>query len=152
MPTELSGLALALMAALHPLFAKTPDAPAIADGIVQAVLDDPTHLTGSATGDVALMALYAVKESGVRRCAVGDGGRALGSLQLQGVPAALACDPASAARIWLGMAHASERSCADLDPDARLAQLVSGSCLRGRQLARSRLRETRAILSSLLSD
>jgi len=87
----------------------------------------------------ARMAVYAVHESALSaECAVGDGKRSFGPWQLQGVARSVACDPAAAAPIWLERARHSLEDCSALPPHDRLAELTSGSCTRGRQLARLR--------------
>jgi hypothetical protein len=124
------------------------DAPRIATAIVDAVAGDTGEpLTGSTRGDVALAAVYAFDESGLRRCAVGDHGRSLGAFQLQRLPASVACDPAVAAVEWLRRARQSFAICAELPVEERLSALVSGSCLGGRRLARYRWRRAAALLS-----
>jgi hypothetical protein len=88
----------------------------------------------------SLMVVYSLWEGGNQRCAVGDGGRSLGPFQLQDRPEAIACDPVSAARVWLRMAEYSWKACEakGLPPDERLAQLASGSCDRARDKVRKR--------------
>ena len=97
----------------------------------------------------ATMVVYSVYEGGNRRCAVGDGGKALGPFQLQGAPRAVACDPVQAARVWLAKANASLADCSNLAPDDRLAELVSGSCKHGRVLARRRAALARMAVAEL---
>lgn len=102
---------------------------------------------------MALLVEFAFAESTFRlvdaggQCLRGDGGKALGLFQLQHTPEALACAPATAARLWLAMAHASTKRCSSLEPDEQLAALTSGSCDRGRQVSRRRMRAARALLA-----
>jgi hypothetical protein len=89
----------------------------------------------------ARMAIYAVHESALStECLAGDGGKSRGPWQLQGASSAVACDAMQAAPVWLAMAQRSIADCATLPVAERMAELTSGSCARGRQLAR--LRET----------
>lgn len=87
----------------------------------------------------ARMAVYAIHESGLSvECLAGDGKKSLGTWQLQGVPEAVACDPAKAAPVWLGRARQSIADCSALPASERMAELASGSCDRGRMIARLR--------------
>jgi len=87
----------------------------------------------------ARMAVYTIHESSLHtECVAGDGGKSHGAFQLQGVPDAVACDPAKAAPVWLARARKSAEDCAALPPSERMAELTSGSCARGRMLARLR--------------
>lgn len=87
----------------------------------------------------ARMAVYTVHESGLStECVAGDGDRSHGAFQLQGVPNAVACDPMQAAPIWLARARQSIADCAALPESERMAELASGSCERGHQIARLR--------------
>lgn len=100
----------------------------------------------------ALMTVYAVYEGGNRACAVGDHGRSLGPFQLQGVPRAFACDPTWAARRWLVVAEASRNDCATSEHDDQLAELASGTCSRGVQLARRREALARGVATELVRE
>jgi hypothetical protein len=93
----------------------------------------------------AEMTVYAVYEGGNRLCAKGDHGMSRGPFQLWGVPEKIACDPVQAARRWLVIADASRADCAKLEADAQLAELASGSCDRGRVLARRRAKLARDV-------
>lgn len=144
--TELASLVFAIWTSLG--VRHSVDAPSIAPAIVDAVAGDTGEpLTGIKAGDVALAAVYAFDESGLRHCAVGDSGRSLGAFQLQRLPPSRACDPSFAAREWLRRAHQSFGLCRALPVEERLAALVSGSCGRGRRLARYRWRQAAALLS-----
>lgn len=116
-------------------------AAAISDA-VDADTEEP--LTGSRAGDAMLMTIWSWHEARYKGCVSGDKGKSWGNFQLGGYPIAIACADADAARIWLRMAHTSARSCRALDADARLAELASGSCSRGRALSRRRMRAARA--------
>lgn len=150
---DLTELALLLLPAIHPAAPKQPDAAVIAQAMAQAVAADGEEpITGSKEGDLALGLRFAWDESNLRmvdsrgECLTGDGGKALGPLQLQHTPAALACAPAPAAKIWLAMAHGSARRCSTLEEGARLAALASGNCDHGREVSRRRMRAARAAL------
>lgn len=146
----LTELALLLLPVAH-----TPEAVVIAKVVAEVVEAQVEPLTESKELDVALMLRFAADESGFRStdkngaCIAGDGGAALGPFQLQNVPAALACAPASAARMWLTMARVSMQRCGGLEPDERLAALASGNCGHGRALSRVRMRAARAALASV---
>jgi hypothetical protein len=117
-----------------------PDAPVIADAIVQAAYDSPIESLGTA-GTAAVMAEYAFEESSVRLHPVParykDGrlvdGLAGGVWQLHGPAGSLA--PIEQARAWLRLAHAGEREC----PAHPLGPL-SGSCRGAWKLAERRIR------------
>jgi len=110
---------------------KKRGAPSVARAIAQTA---PTREWA------ARMTVYAIHESGLQLepCASGDGGKSLGPWQLGGVREAVACDPDKAAPIWLAKARTSAQDCVKLSPDEAMAELVSGSCGKGRQLARRR--------------
>jgi hypothetical protein len=147
---HLRTIVIAVWTAIHPLAPRAPDAPVIADGIAVAVAgDELPPLTGTREGDAALLGLYAYRESSLRACASGDGGRSLGPWQLQRLPPALACAPADAARVWLHVARASFDLCGELPVAERLAALASGSCSRGRRLVRWRWEQAGALLAQV---
>lgn len=112
------------------------DAREIAAGIAHVASD---------RGTAALMSVYAAYESSMQKCAIGDSGRSAGAWQLQYVPREVACDPMRAASIWLAMAKDAQTRCPDNEPDDKLAVLASGSCTRGRLVARSRARIAREV-------
>jgi len=156
---NLTDLAVLLLSVLLPTWShpRSPDRLLIARSVAEAVeLDEKPPLTGTKMGDVALMMRFARKESTILitdsrgECIAGDGGKALGTFQLQYTPAALACSPATAARIWLVMAHESVRRCAASDPDDRLALVTGGRCDRGRTESRSRFEAARADLAQII--
>lgn len=146
-------LVLAVWVAIHPTLPNRIDAPVIAEGIALAVAnDDEAPLTESRDGDAALMASYVYFESSVNACPVpGDHGASHGAFQLQGVGVKRACDPIAAAPIWLRMAHRSVADCAWLPVKEQLAELVSGSCGRGRHLAAWRSWRSAKWLNAVLS-
>jgi len=121
--------------------------------VVRAVLavseDLDGSLTGSRAGDAALLLVWSFAESDWRACVAGDGGRSLGAFQLQMLDEKRACDVPTAAAEWLRRARRSEGVCAVLPPDERLAGLASGACDRGRELARRRVTEARALAGAL---
>jgi hypothetical protein len=129
---------------------RVPQNTTLADAISAAVMEDPEQpITGTKDGDAALLTTWSWAESRWRECDVGDKGKSRGPFQLQGYPIAVACAAADAARIWLHLAHLSVTACKALEPDARLAQLASGTCGRGRVLSRSRMRAARAALAKM---
>jgi hypothetical protein len=147
---HLRTIVFAVWTAIHPLAPRAPDAPVIADGIAVAVAEDELPaLTGSREGDAALLGVYAYRESSLRACASGDGGKSLGPWQLQRLPPSVACAPADAARVWLHVARASIERCAELPLPERLAALASGSCARGRRLVRWRWEQAGALLAQV---
>jgi hypothetical protein len=121
-------------------WSRKPSAPAVAHAIARVAPDREW---------AARMVVYAIHESGLSACASGDGGKSLGTWQLQGVSTETACDPQKAAPVWLAMARRSMADCSALPPAERLAELVSGSCERGRRLARDR---EVLVLGALASD
>ena len=110
---------------------KKKGAPDVAEAIAAAA---PTR------GWAARMVVYALHESGVQLSPgiSGDGGKSKGPFQLQAIDEPVACDPLKAARIWLQFAERSEAHCILLPEAERMAELVSGSCGKGRRLARRR--------------
>jgi hypothetical protein len=88
------------------------------------------------TYHAVLVAVWASNEdTRVRKCAVGDGGRALGPLQLQGSNLYTACDAHRAVREWLRRGSLSQAHCGGLE------ELASGSCGRGHRLVAARMAE-----------
>lgn len=92
------------------------------------------------------MSIFTAFEGGMRKTAVGDGGKSKGVVQLQGVADDVALDPRKALRAWQALGDAV--ACAG-DPDERLAALASGSCSRGRRLVRRREELRRTIRARL---
>jgi hypothetical protein len=88
----------------------------------------------------ARLAVYAANEGGMDLSARGDGGSALGILQLHNVPESLAFNPLYAVPRWLRLAAWSEEFCGKKGnlPRERLAALASGRCDRGRRLVHRR--------------
>lgn len=109
-------------------YATAGDALAVAKAIAHAA---------KAPHDAALAALYAAWESANRKRARGDRGLARGIWQLHADPA-IADDPERAVFYWFDLARRSRALCHDLPEPEQLAALVSGSCERGRALARRR--------------
>lgn len=135
---------LEMMADIPPMgaYVRTGHAQEIAD----AIADKAEPLEGLSLRETeALLAVYAAKESANQLCPVGDGGKSLGVLQLQGVPASLACRPSTAVPLWLARARSSMALCASNAPDERLAALASGRCDRGRQKVAERMRLAKAL-------
>ena len=93
------------------------------------------------------MALFSAWEGGMRKTALGDGGKSKGIVQLQGVPDEVAFTPLLALRAWQKQADAV--TCSGNPPDERLAALASGSCFKARALVRHREEVRRAIRARL---
>jgi len=140
------------------MMAKVPPAGAYvrtghARQIAEAIADHATALEGLSLRETeALLVVYAARESANTLCVKGDGGRSLGTFQLQGVSEGVACDPAQAVTAWLGRASASIALCASNAPEERLAALASGSCDHGRLVARARMLLARQIASRDAGD
>ncbi len=115
----------------------------VANALARAIADLTPHRQAA-----SLMVVYAAYEGGNLRCAVGDGGASLGPYQLQDVPETIACDPIEASKVWIQKAKYSWRRCDKNPPEERLAHLASGSCDRGRALARRRDAIARRILTT----
>jgi hypothetical protein len=99
----------------------------------------------------AYLVVYDVYEANNVISAVGDGGKSHGPWQLsedQAKPE-VAHDPNKAAPIWLAIADKSRRDCARLPEDEQLAELASGNCDAGRELARRRAKLVRRALAAL---
>jgi hypothetical protein len=96
-----------------------------------------TATTRDEAGDLVV---YSVFESNLRLSAVGDSGKSHGPWQLSARYATpeVARIPEKAAPIWLAAAAQARRDCAKLPEDEQLAEVASGSCKYGRQLARRR--------------
>jgi hypothetical protein len=134
---------------------RLPPSEPIADAIVAAVdLDEGPRLTGSTEGDAVLMATYAFHESrwgwhwdGAKlvqlECVVGDGGNSFGPWQIQ-THREIGCAVDDAARLWLHMAHRAKSRC------GTLAEVVSGSCYRGRKLVAWRDAQAMTLLKQLI--
>lgn len=98
-------------------FERTPDAREIATAIAAGT---------SSREETVLGVVYAAYESGNHKCAHGDGGKALGTWQMQRSPSAIACTPALAFSHFLARAHRSMAHC-----DGSMAEYVSGNCDHG---------------------
>ena len=70
------------------------------------------------------MSVWTAFEGGMRKMALGDGGKSKGVVQLQNVPDEVAYDPAAALRAWQQLSDAS--ACADNPPDERMAWAWGG--------------------------
>lgn len=83
-----------------------------------------------------LTAVYAANEDmPMDACPAGDGGKALGPLQLQNASRRVACTPRLAVYEWLARARSSLQQC------GTLAIVASGRCDRGTDLVAQRARE-----------
>lgn len=136
-------LVLAIWAAIHPAAPKLPDAPEIAVAIETVITQDPRPpVFGSREEDAAVMAYWALRESWLRKNAVGDGGRSFGIWQEQA--ASGRADILTQARAWLYMLHEGARICPD-NPAAPL----SGGCRNAAGLARRRVTKARELLETV---
>jgi hypothetical protein len=113
---------------------KKKDAAEIADAISQVMPSKEW---------AARAAVYAVFESGLEKSIKGDiddkgVAHAFGTFQLQGVPIYVAIDPLRSAQVWLGFALGNKGFCPMNKPEEAYAALGSGSCDKGRRLARRR--------------
>ncbi len=126
-----------------------PAAAEIAQGIADAVNADEDPLFDDRLLEASLMATYAAFEGGNLRCASGDGGHSWGPFQLADVhtPRTVACDPASAARVWVRLAHVTR--CVDRPDNEALSPMASGNCAHGRVLTRRRFAHAEAIVAAL---
>ena len=91
---------LAMMAEVDAsgIYARVGHAREIAD----AIAEKAEALDGlSLRESEALMVVFAAKESANQLCPVGDGGKSLGTFQLQGVTADVACHPTLAIPVWI---------------------------------------------------
>jgi hypothetical protein len=115
------------------------DALTIANAITNAVnAEQDAPITDSLEHDAALMVVYAIYESGLRKCVSGDGGKSLGTFQLQGWPIEVACNPDEAARAWIRIAKNVQAMCSGNSKMTDLAGLASGYCNRGLKLVTHR--------------
>jgi hypothetical protein len=122
-------------------------------GVIAAVnADEEAPLLGSKKAEALLVSVYMRQESFFKRDAVGDHGRSLGSLQLQGVPRAIAFDYEKATGIWLHLAHQSAEDCRRLPEEEQLAELASGNCGHGHRVARVRARTALGLLDLITPE
>jgi hypothetical protein len=136
-------LVLAIWAAIHPAAPKLPDAPEIAVAIETVITQDQLPpVFGSREEDAAVMAYWALRESWLRKNAVGDNGRSFGIWQEQS--AAGKGDIMTQARTWLFMLHEGAKMCPD-NPAAPL----SGGCRNAARLARRRVAKARELLETV---
>jgi hypothetical protein len=135
-------LVFAVWSAIHPQAPKMKDAPEIAQAIVTVVSEDPLPpVFGSREEDAAVMAYYALRESWLRKNAVGDNGRSFGVWQQ---PERVGKgDVISQARAWVAVLREGARLC----PDSPAAPL-SGGCREARKLADRRVRRARVLLDT----
>lgn len=126
----------------YPRWAKTGQANRIAKAIADHA--ESREEAGDAT-------LYALFESGNVVTAAGDGGKSHGPWQLSEDHASrdVAQDPDKAIVVWLALARKSRLDCSKLPDDEQLAELASGSCDKGRSLARRRARLRARILAEV---
>ena len=123
----------------HPAhFEKSHNATIISEAIAQAVNEEQdAPITDSYEHDAALMVVYAIYESGLRTCVKGDGGKSIGTFQIQGLDS-IACNPILAARAWIRIAKDAQAMCSDNSIETNLAALASGFCDRGLKLVQHR--------------
>jgi hypothetical protein len=137
---SLKALVLAIWAAIHPSAPKLPDAPEIASAIEVVITQDKEPpVFGSREEDAAVMAYYALRESWLRKHAVGDGGRSFGVWQENEKTGR--ADIITQARAWLYMLHEGARICPD-NPAAPL----SGGCTAAARMAARRVEKARQLL------
>jgi hypothetical protein len=105
--------------------------------------------TAKTTEQAAELVVYDLREGGNRLDAVGDSGHSYGPWQISDLRARpeVARDPDKAAPIWLDIAARSRTDCASLPEDEQLAEVGSGNCGAGRQLAHRRAALVRQILA-----
>jgi hypothetical protein len=138
---SLKALVLAIWAAIHPSAPKLPDAPEIASAIETVITQDNLPpVFGSREEDAAVMAYYALRESWLRKHAVGDGGRSFGVWQENERTGR--ADVLTQARAWLYMLHEGARICPD-NPAAPL----SGGCTAASRIAARRVAKARELLA-----
>jgi hypothetical protein len=130
-------------------FERSKDAIAIAHAIANAVnSEQDAPITDSYEHDAALMVVYAIYESGLRKCITGDGGKSIGTFQLQGWPVEIACDPNKAAQAWVRMAKNAQAMCNENSQETNLAGLASGSCNRGLKLVEHRYNKMHELIEA----
>jgi hypothetical protein len=138
----LKTLVLAIWAAIHPAAPKLPDAPEIAAAIETVITQDRRPpVFGSREEDAAVMAYWALRESWLRRNAVGDGGRSFGVWQENASTGR--ADILTQARAWLYMLHEGARICPD-NPAAPL----SGGCRAAARIAQRRVVKALELLAT----
>lgn len=139
-------IVLTCWALWYPGAERSSDAPAIANAIVVAVLEDADNapVTGSHAEDAALMAVYALRESWLRHGLVGDGGRSFAVWQQPAYVGRLSIE--EQARAWLFTLHAAAEVC----PESPAAPLAGG-CERARAVADRRARTARRLLARALA-
>jgi hypothetical protein len=139
---SIKALVLAIWAAIHPSAPKLPDAPEIATAIEVVITEDNLPpVFGSREDDAAVMAYYALRESSLRKHAVGDGGRSFGVWQENEKTGR--ADVLTQARAWLYMLHEGARICPD-NPAAPL----SGGCTAASRIAARRVAKARELLAA----
>jgi hypothetical protein len=137
---SLKTLVLAIWAAVHPQAPKLADAPEIAAAIETVITQDPAPpVYGSREEDAAVMAYYALRESWLRKRAVGDGGRSFGVWQENATTGR--ADILTQARAWLFLLHEGERIC-----PANPAAPLSGGCAAAALISARRVARARELL------
>lgn len=125
MVAQLVVLGLALWAQMSVLYARQPDARAIATAAAGAVWEDVVAgrppVGASYLEDLAVQDYWAARESGLDAHAVGDGGEAHGPWQLHGPCGGLSLP--RQARCWRSLVREGVRLC----PDAPYA-ILWGAC------------------------
>jgi hypothetical protein len=146
---RLRSVCFAVWASVNPAFPHAHDAPAIADAIATAVLQDRDPVFGSQEEEAAVAARFALGESSLRihpipyrdpKTGKAVDPLAAGVFQLHG-PAGHA-DVVMQARAWLVLLHAGRESC----PESPAGPL-SGSCSgAGKRLADRRVAGALAVV------
>ncbi len=133
-------LVFAIWSSVHPLAARAGDAFEIATAIASVVSEDAQPpVFGSHDEDAAVMAYYALRESWLRKGAIGDHGRSFGVWQQ--APERGRADVLTQARAWLALLHDGARTC-----PASPAAPLSGGCVSARGIADRRVARARALL------
>ena len=109
----------------------------VIDSVVQ---NESETILDTKEEDEVLLTLWAARESGFHRCIAGDGGKALGILQLHHSSLSIACNRQLATEEWIRRAHASIQTCGDL------TVIASGQCGRGKTLVQQRVAFARQLL------
>jgi hypothetical protein len=136
-------LMLAVLAAIK--WPSTPDRDKIVDALAWAVANDPkAPAFESREFDSVILVLTAVRESGMRARAVGDGGKSLCFMQLQLAPESVLSDAYECAMRGLAAIHRSVEAC----PESPLAPYMGG-CRRVPLMAARRLAEARKIFTEI---
>jgi hypothetical protein len=135
-------LILAIWAAIHPAAPKCANASEIADAIATVVSQDTQPpVFASHEEDAAVMAYYALRESWLRKGAIGDAGRSFGVWQERAATGRAGV--VTQAHAWLALLREGARIC----PESPAAPL-SGGCVAARRMADRRVARARELLNA----